>query len=251
MAQQVVIAGALFNDVPSISVPDSNSVWHPFVDPSVTTAAASDVASGKQFIAADGTLTSGSATAPVLTTKSITANGTYNASSDSADGYSSVTVNVSGGASNYVSGKFTVPNSTNTVQTISIPYTGSGYPVLVVIVPEAGAYNTNGPIYAVTQQYATIMFVIAKGTPAFTPDYTGSGTSNNAEAIELHKGTSKTNTTVSRTNGAFSYTQSNPTASTSNVATIYDAKTLKYYVASSSYGLMAGIEYRYHVVYSS
>lgn len=34
---------------------------------------------------------------PTLTTKSITQNGTYNASSDSADGYSSVTVNVSGG----------------------------------------------------------------------------------------------------------------------------------------------------------
>lgn len=32
-----------------------------------------------------------------LTTKNITANGTYNASSDSADGYSSVVVNVSGG----------------------------------------------------------------------------------------------------------------------------------------------------------
>ena len=34
---------------------------------------------------------------PTLLTKNITANGTYNASSDSADGYSSVTVNVSGG----------------------------------------------------------------------------------------------------------------------------------------------------------
>ena len=37
--------------------------------------------------------------APTLVTKSITQNGTYNASSDSADGYSSVTVNVSGGGS--------------------------------------------------------------------------------------------------------------------------------------------------------
>lgn len=37
--------------------------------------------------------------APVLTTKTITANGTYNASSDSADGYSSVEVNVSGSGS--------------------------------------------------------------------------------------------------------------------------------------------------------
>ena len=41
-----------------------------------------------------GTYEGGSAT---LITKSITANGTYNASSDNADGYSSVTVNVSGG----------------------------------------------------------------------------------------------------------------------------------------------------------
>lgn len=37
---------------------------------------------------------------PILTTKTITQNGTYNASSDSADGYSKVTVNVGGG--NYV-----------------------------------------------------------------------------------------------------------------------------------------------------
>ena len=34
---------------------------------------------------------------PTLTTKTITTNGTYNASSDNADGYSSVVVNVSGG----------------------------------------------------------------------------------------------------------------------------------------------------------
>lgn len=40
-------------------------------------------------------------TIATLITKSITANGTYNASSDSADGYSSVTVNVGGGGSNW------------------------------------------------------------------------------------------------------------------------------------------------------
>ena len=61
MAQQVKIAGALFDNVPSIRVPDANDVYHPFVDPSVTTATASDVAQGKQFIAADGTVTQGTA----------------------------------------------------------------------------------------------------------------------------------------------------------------------------------------------
>lgn len=38
-----------------------------------------------------------SGSTPTLITKTITQNGTYNASSDNADGYSSVTVNVSGG----------------------------------------------------------------------------------------------------------------------------------------------------------
>ncbi len=37
-----------------------------------------------------------------LVSKSVTANGTYNASSDNADGYSSVTVNVSGGGTTHV-----------------------------------------------------------------------------------------------------------------------------------------------------
>ena len=49
---------------------------------------------------ADGEPVVGTAVEKVLTTKSITANGTYNASSDSADGYSSVTVNVSGTSKN-------------------------------------------------------------------------------------------------------------------------------------------------------
>ena len=50
----------------------------------------------------DGTSATGSysGASPTLTTKSITANGTYNASSDNADGYSSVTVNVSGSSKN-------------------------------------------------------------------------------------------------------------------------------------------------------
>lgn len=70
------------------------------VDISDTTAVASDVAQGKYFYTANGTKTAGTATGgspSVLTTKTITVNGTYNASSDNADGYSSVTVNVSGG----------------------------------------------------------------------------------------------------------------------------------------------------------
>ena len=68
---------------------------------------ASELASGNKEITSNGTgidvvgystvSVAVPSSSPTLITKSITANGTYNASSDNADGYSSVEVNVSGG----------------------------------------------------------------------------------------------------------------------------------------------------------
>ena len=54
--------------------------------------------SGK-YMEDDLTLTDVSGGGSTLGTKTITANGTYDASSDNLDGYSQVTVNVSGGGS--------------------------------------------------------------------------------------------------------------------------------------------------------
>lgn len=68
-----------------------------------------------------------------LTTKTITQNGTYNASSDNADGYSSVTVNVSGGSSKNVQ----VAAGMNRVNTTS--YTAVSGQSLEVAV--AGTYD--------------------------------------------------------------------------------------------------------------
>ena len=114
MAQSVNLWGATYSNVPAIEVPKSGGGTASFTDVTDTTATASDVASGKYFYTAAGVKTQGTSTSggyitqdangyvvlsptsglPTLITKSITANGTYNASSDNASGYSSVTVNV-------------------------------------------------------------------------------------------------------------------------------------------------------------
>lgn len=68
-----------------------------------------------------------------LTTKSITQNGTYNASSDNADGYSSVTVNVSGGGSAVVqplsvtqNGTYNPPSGVDGYAPVTVNVSGSG-----------------------------------------------------------------------------------------------------------------------------
>ncbi len=55
----IVIAGATYLDAPAIDVPKSGGGTARFVDPSPTTAIASDVATGKYFLDSSGVLTAG------------------------------------------------------------------------------------------------------------------------------------------------------------------------------------------------
>ena len=59
MAQNITIMGASYSDVPAVQLPKTGGGTARFDDASITTATASDVASGKVFLAADGTITTG------------------------------------------------------------------------------------------------------------------------------------------------------------------------------------------------
>lgn len=61
MAQDITLMGASFSAVPAVLLPKTGSGTARFDDVSVTTATAADVASGKIFLASNGTITTGTA----------------------------------------------------------------------------------------------------------------------------------------------------------------------------------------------
>lgn len=65
MSQSVSLWGATYSNVPALTVPKSGGGTARFDDCSVVTATAADVASGKIFVAADGTITTGTASGGV------------------------------------------------------------------------------------------------------------------------------------------------------------------------------------------
>ena len=59
MAQNITLLGASYSAVPAVTLPKTGGGTARFDDCTVVTASASDVASGKIFVAADGTITTG------------------------------------------------------------------------------------------------------------------------------------------------------------------------------------------------
>lgn len=61
MSKNITLLGASYSAVPAITLPQTGGGTARFDDATVTTATAADVASGKVFVASDGTITTGTA----------------------------------------------------------------------------------------------------------------------------------------------------------------------------------------------
>lgn len=210
------------------------------------------------FVTAIGNISGGGSA--TLITKSITDNGTYYAEDDDADGYSSVTVSVSGGSSNFVTGTFTGQASEKgSAKSIIVPYSGSGYPLSLAIYPTAGAYKSGTDIYTVVQYKAIVQYFASKCDVSLTPDYTNNDIQNQFMVTGAFKGSSSVSDTYSSPsiskNYATCYKNIANGSGLNNVAKFYNSGTnLSVYIApddGTEYGFLAGTEYTYVIVYSS
>ncbi len=224
MAQNITIMGASYSAVPAVTLPKTGGGTARFDDASVTTATASDVASGKIFLASDGTITTGTASG-------------------------------GGGASNMVTGTFKFSPSSASAQTVTLDYSGTGYPIVCAIVLDDGVLNST---YTNTvARYSIAQYFMTKTYIDETPTYAASGTEDLGAVATVYKSSTSTASTLSRTNSASTNTfyPSAANASTTTCVRFTSKTNMSVYVGATSgtsrYGFFNGLTYRYWVIYSS
>lgn len=162
-----------------------------------------------------------------------------------------------GGASNVVQGTFTTSSTRASVGTVNINYNGNGYPIVVMIWLQGGAYNPNSDWYSTISQYDIDAFYMTKSQMSSTPTFVASASlpQNQAVVCGIYKSSSSNATTHSR-NGSSSavfYNSSNATTGYNCVRFKNDETTMTYYVgnnASNRVGFAPSKTYDYIIIYS-
>lgn len=148
-----------------------------------------------------------------------------------------------------VSGTFTGTTSGAAMDVI-IPYTGSGYPIAVIIYPSEGCYNSNGTFYGTVNQYACVYFLALKTMPGTTPTYS-TGTANNSQTINRYKSSASDATALATSSGHVNdFRDIAATAGTGSIMEIRSATKLSVFIKSSSYGFAQNVKYTYQIIYS-
>lgn len=249
----IVIAGATFHDVPQIDIPKDGGGTASFTyengTKSITENGTHDVSG---FASAEVNVSGGT---PTIEPLSVTANGTYTAPSG-VDGYSPVTVNVSGGggSSDTVTGTFTF--DTAGAHDITIPYTGSGHILDLLIVPVEGVENPEGDFFNTIWYRGILAFLATKNNPSSVPDYESTGRNKNKAYLNiLYKSSSSTATTVSaaKRDSEGIYVNADATTTYSYYCLKIKSNTVVSVRVSEAgaYGFALNVPYRYVIHYSS
>ena len=159
-----------------------------------------------------------------------------------------------GGSTRQVIGTFTSTSSDKgKAIEVDVPYTGSGYPISILVFPSAG--GRQGDAWTRIQRYAALMYSAAKGALTGSdavPDFTGSSAKNNGICNTVYKN-STTSATTYAWNGSTNFQFLVSTAPGETIGSILrmpSSKKIKLTIANTSYGFMDSIEYTYVITYS-
>jgi hypothetical protein len=196
-----------------------------------------------------------------LATKGVTGYSSNDGMTTLINGVLNIQTGSGGGVTNIVQGTFTTGSTRNSVETVSIPYTGSGYPIAVTIYVAGGAYNNNSSTgnltwYNSTNRYDVGAYYMTKARTTSEPTYKTSGTDNYGVVAIIYKNSTSQATTYTRTSSMTvnTFSSNNAQASTACVRFKNNNKTMTYYIGNSgsSYiGFAPSIEYSYIIIYSS
>lgn len=211
----------------------------------------------------NGSLTElGEKMATNLTTKGVTANASDGLTTLAGKILSIQTGSGGGGVTNVVQGEFTTGSTRNTTQNITINYSGSGYPIAVMIFIKGGAYNNsstgNTTWYNSLNRYDVGHYSMSKARVTTTPSYSTSGADNYGVVDIIYKNSTSTSTTYTRTStmtaNIFTSSSTSAQASTACVRFKGNSKAMSVYIGnkgSSSIGFASETEYTYIVIYST
>lgn len=205
-------------------------------------------------------LAGGGGGSAVIESLSVTENGTYTAPSG-VDGYSPVTVDVSGGggSSNVVTGTFTgTEDGTNHAEDVAINYSGNGYPLFCVIAPKGGLKG-NTAFDALIKRYAVALYAIQKADESLSPKWTGTAPDDQSIYVDFYKNSTSSSTAYSQSasfaGAHYKNIDATPNSGALKIVYFKDNKTMSVWISkeglSEAHGFPSGIEYEYVIAYSS
>jgi len=160
-----------------------------------------------------------------------------------------------------VMGEFTTGSSGGSTGSVSLNYTGNGYPIMFLAYVKNGVYNPSSTgdttWYNSVSRYDVGLVIMVKADTTTTPTYATSGTENTGAISYVYKNSTSNATSYGRSGSmtANTYTSSSTNASTSSTMIRFKGsnKALSYYIgnrSSSTYGLARSTTFSYIIVYS-